>query len=258
MLRSILTFPGSTPVPGMPKLDVTEAEIAVANILGLKHWPGLNDWDVSTGVILDRMTDGVIPSYGLSQPGANFVTMVNGKKGYKINALANTLTMPGFDTSGSFTVGCVCGMDLTFGSFTETELNTSVPAPWGIYSDVSPTGLVSLVFGTIAIASSVAATWPIKLSADRLTAVVIVFDRGAGKLSIRYNGIEMYSSTVAAIKTVSLHKELMMGGMRTAGTGRAIATRAMSTNAFAAFETALKGDDLISLEAMLLEAAAAA
>ncbi|AHZ76075.1 hypothetical protein DW66_1555 [Pseudomonas putida] len=49
-----------------------------------------------------------------------------------------------------------------------------------------------------------------------------------------------------------------MGGMRTAGTGRAIATRAMSTNAFAAFETALKGEDLVAFETMLLEAAAAA
>ncbi|BAW23947.1 MULTISPECIES: hypothetical protein [Pseudomonas] len=258
MPRSILTFPGSASVPGLPKLDVSEAEINVANIAGLKHWPGLFDWDVASGSILDRVTDGVIPSYGVSQPGANFVTMVNGKKGYKINALANTLVMPGFDTSGSFTVGCVCGIDLTFGSFTETELNTSVPAPWGMYSDVSPTGQISAVFGSISIASSVSATWPIKLAADKLTAVVIIFDRGAGKLSIRYNGIEMYANTVAAIKTVSMHKELMMGGMRTAGTGRAISTRAMSTNAFAAFETALKGEDLIALESMLLEAAAAA
>ncbi|QDY40293.1 hypothetical protein CHR26_15640 [Pseudomonas putida] len=242
----------------MPKLDISEAEINVANIAGLKHWPGLFEWDVASGVVVDRMNDGVIPTYGVAQPGANFVPMVNGKKGYKINALANTLIMPGFDTSGSFTIGCVCGIDLTFGSITETELNTSVPAPWGIYSDVSPTGQISAVFGSISIASSVSATWPVKLSADKLTAVVIIFDRAAGKLSIRYNGIEMYSSTVAAIKTVSMHKELMLGGMRTAGIGRAIATRPMVSNAFAAFETALKGDDLIALEAMLLEAAAAA
>lgn len=149
-------------------------------------------------------------------------------------------------------------MDLTFGSLTETELNTSVPAPWGVYSDVSPTGQTSWVFGSISIASSVSGTWPIKLASDKLTAVVIVFDRGAGKLSIRYNGSEMYTSTVAAIKTVSLHKELMLGGMRVAGAGRAISTRPMSTNAFAAFETALKGEDLRALESMLLESAAAA
>lgn len=257
MPRSILTFPGSASVPGMPKLDVSEAEINVANIAGLKHWPGLFDWDVDSGSILDRVTDGVIPSYGISQPGANFATMVNGKKGYKINGLANTLNMP-FDTSGSFTVGCVCGIDLTFGSITETELNTSVPAPWGVYSDVSPTGQTSWVFGSISIASSVSGTWPIKLAADKLTAVVLIFDRVAGKLSIRYNGAEMYSSTVAAIKTVSMHKELMLGGMRRSGAGLAISTRAMSTNAFAAFETALKGEDLVAFESMLLEAAAAA
>lgn len=257
MPRSILTFPGSASVPGLPKLDVSEAEINVANIAGLRHWPGLFEWDVTTGAVLDRVTDGVIPSYGVSQPGANFVTMANGKKGYKVSALANALNMP-LETAGSFTVGCVCGIDLSFGSVSESELNTSVPAPWGVYSDLTPTGQTTWVFGSISIASSVSGAWPIKLAADKLTAVVVIFDRGAGKLSIRYNGVEMYSSTVAAIKTVSLHKELMLGGMRTAGTGRAISTRPMSTNAFAAFEAALKGEDLIAFEAMLLEAAAAA
>lgn len=256
MPRSILTFPGSASVPGMTPLDVSDAEIHVSNIASLKHWPGLFDWDVSEGVILDRNTDAVIQSYGVSQPATKFTTMINGKRGYTIGALADTLVMPSFDTSGSFTVGCVCGLHLTFGSYTETELNTSVPAPWGIFSDTSPTGLVSIVFGTISIASSVAATWPIKLSTDKLTAVVITFDRPAGKLSVRYNGVEMYSRTDVS-KTVSLHRELMMGGMRVAGTGRAISTRPMATNAFVAFESALAGQDLVSLERLLLTAAAA-
>lgn len=257
MPRSIVTFPGSASVPGMPKLDISQAEIAVANIPTLKHWPGLFDWDVSTGVVLDRFTDGVIPSYGVSQPSAKFTTMVNGKKGYTIGALADTLVMPGFDTAKSFTVGCVCGLNLTFGSITETTNTSDVPAPWGIYSDVSPTGLVTMVFGTIAIASSVAATWPAKLAADKLTAVVLIFDRVAGTLTVRYNGVQMYTATNALIKTVSLHKELMFGGMRTAGAGRAIATRAMSSNAFVAFEGALAGAELLSVERMLMEAIAA-
>lgn len=259
MTRSILIFPGSASVPGMPKLDVSEAEIAVSNIQGLKHWPGLFDWDVAKGVVRDRVTDATIPSYGVSQPGAHFVNMVNGKKGYKITALAQALNMPGFDTDGSFTVGGVFDLHASFGSISEAAANTSVPAPWGLYSNSSGTGLVSVYFGTIAVAETVSATWPTRLAADKLTVLVIVFDRVAGKISIRYNGTEVWSYTNNLVKTIKLLKELTMGAVRVAGTGRDVVPRAFATNAFAAFEyKALEGGDLTAFENMLFEAAAAA
>lgn len=254
-----LNFPGSASVPGMPQKDYSDAEGEVANIASLKRWPGLFEWDVSTGAILDRNTAAVIPSYGVSQPSAKFVTLPNGKRGYQTVALADTL-IPAFSTTGSFTIGCTCAIALAFGSYAETELNTSVPAPWGVYSDVSPTGLVTMVFGPISVASSVANAWPIKLAADKMTAVVLIFDRTAGTLTVRYNGQQMYQLADVRIKTMVLHNELMIGGQRIAnnGTSRAIATRPLTSNAFAAFESALSGTELASLEKMLMEAAASA
>lgn len=257
MPRSILTFPGSKSVPGAQKLDITPNEIYVANIPSLKVWPGLFEWDVASGTILDRVTDKVIPSYGVSLPSANFATMINGKRGYRINALAQTL-MSEFNTSGSFTVGGVFDLQATFGSYSETTANTSVPAAWGLYSNASGTGLVSVFFGSLAVSETTSATWPIKLAANRLTAIVIVFDRTLGRISIRYNGIEMWSFTGDAVRSVSLLNELIMGAVRVAGTGRDLVPRAFTTNAFAGFESALVGDDLTAFENVLLQAAASA
>lgn len=260
MPRSVLTFPGSKSVPGAQKLDVTPNEIYVANIPSLKMWPGLFEWDVASGTILDRVTDKVIPSYGVSLPSANFATMINGKRGYKINALAQTL-MGDFNTTGSFTVGGVFDLHSTFGSYTETAANNSVPAAWGLYSNAGGSGLISAFFGTIAVAETVSANWPIKLAANRLTAIVIVFDRTLGEISIRYNGIQMWKSTPAqaeTVKGISLLNEIIMGAVRVYGVGRDLVPRVFTTNAFAAFESALVGDDLTAFENLLLQAAASA
>lgn len=256
MARSILTFPGSASVAGFPKLDVSQAEIDVANIEGRRHWPGLFDWDVSTGVILDRITDAVIPTYGASVPSANFVTMVNGKKGYKVNALAQALTMGSFDTAGSFTIGLVCDLHLGLGSITQ-GLTTDNLAPWVIYSNAAGSGAITVNIGPITVSETTSGGWPQKLSSTKLTAFVMIYDRAIGRISIRYNGAEMWSVTNEAWKALGLMPELNMGAVRVAGASTSVVSRAMSSNAFVAFESALSGDNLIALEKMLMEAAAA-
>ncbi|MCE0871057.1 MULTISPECIES: hypothetical protein [Pseudomonas] len=255
-VRQIMYFPGSQSVPGYPKLDVTDAELDVANIPSLKYWPGLFDWDVSEGVISDRMNDVVIPSYAASVPANNFVTLPNGKKGYKVNAVAQALAMPVFNTGGSFTIGCVCDLQVGFGSLSVASANTDAPAPWYIYSDLAGSGAITASFGNVVIAQSTSAAWPQKLSSTKLTALVLIFDRDAGKISVRYNGVEMWSYTNAAVKNLSLFTELYMGALRVAGASAQVATRPMASNAFTAFEAALSGTELAALERMLLEAAA--
>lgn len=257
MTRQIMYFPGSQSVPGYPKLDVSEAEIEVANIPSLKYWPGLFDWDVADGSIRDRMTDVVIPPRGVSVPDAQFVTMINGKKGYKATYAANALSMPSFNTAGSFTVGCVCDLHLCLGSVAAADSPTSVPAPWVIYSAVGGSGAISVAIGNIVVAETTSAAWPQKLSATALTAFVLIVDRTLGKISIRYNGVEMWSYTNAAVKTISLLPELNMGAIKVAGAGTVVVGRAMTTNAFAAFESALTAAELKSFETMLMAASAA-
>lgn len=261
MARFALTFSGAASVPGFPKADFSEAELAVANVAGLRYWPGLFDWDVASGVLLDRMTDAVIPTYGTSTPANNFATMINGKKGYKVNALAQALTMPTFATAAGFTIGLVCDLHLALGSITAGLAGTGLPtdpaAPWVIYSDAGGNGAITANFGPVGVAGNVSINWPQKLSATKLTAVVLIVDRALGKISIRYNGTEMWNYTNESVKTLSLMPEVNMGAVRVAGTGTSVVSRVMTSNAFVAFERALSGSDLSSLERLLLEAAAA-
>ncbi|WP_060495185.1 hypothetical protein [Pseudomonas sp. GTC 16482] len=251
-----LRTPGSASVPGAPKIDYSQSEDEVVNIPSIKFWPCLAPYGAKGGVILDRVEQFAIPSYGSSNALANFVTMVNGKTGYKVNAIAQALTMTPFVTSGSFTVGLVCAEHLAFGS-TSAGLNSDNPAPWGMYSNAGGSGLVTANFGTISVAETTSNGWPKKLSATKLTAVVLIVDRNLGRISIRYDGVEMWSYTNDLVKTIGLMPELNMGVIRVANTGSA-ASRQMTSNAFSAFNTALAGTELASLEKMLLEAAAAA
>lgn len=253
-----LRTPGSAAIPGAPKIDYSNAEDEVANTPSIKFWPALAPYGAKNGVIIDRVEQFAIPSYGSSNALANFVTMINGKTGYKVNAIAQALGMNPFNTAGSFTIGCVCADQLAFGSLS-TGAETDPIAPWGIYSNLGGTGLITTAFGNLKTVESVSNTWAKKLSATKLTAVVLIFDRGLGRISIRYDGVEMWTSTANAdlVKAVGLKPELNMGALRIAGQSTD-ATRPMQSNAFAAFGTALAGTELASLEKMLLEAAAAA
>lgn len=251
-----LRTPGSASVPGAPKVDYSQAEDEVANIASIKYWPCLAPYGAKNGVIIDRMEQFAIPSYGASNALTNFVTMVNGKTGYKVNAIAQALGMTPFSTVGSFTIGCVCADQLALGSLSSGAAGDAL-APWGIYSNLSGSGLIVCNFGTLAISESVSGAWPKKLSAAKLTAFVLIFDRTLGKISIRYDGVEMWNYTNDVVKTLGLKSELNMGALRVAGQPND-ATRPMVSNAFTAFNTALSGTELASLEKMLLEAAAVA
>lgn len=249
-----LRTPGSASVPGAPKVDYSQAEDEVANIASIKYWPCLAPYGAKNGVIVDRMEQFAIPSYGASNALANFVTMVNGKTGYKVTAIAQGLGMNPFSTAGSFTIGCVCADQLAFGSLTAGAAGDAL-APWGIYSNFGGNGSIAANFGTLAISEGTSGAWPKKLVATKLTAVVLIFDRSLGRISIRYDGVEMWSYTNDVVKTIGLRSELNMGALRVAAAS-ADATRPMVSNAFAAFGSALSGTELASLEKMLIEATA--
>lgn len=251
-----LRTPGSASIPGAPKVDYTQAEDEVVNIPSIKYWPALAPYGAKTGIIIDRVEQFAIPSYGASNANAHFVIMINGKLGYRTTSIAQSLGMNPFNTAGSFTIGCVCAEQLIIGSLTPGAAADAI-APWGVLSNISGSGLIRMDFGTLSAVEAVSGAWTKKLSATKLTAVVLIFDRALGRISMRYDGVEMWSITNDAVKTIGLRPELNMGAMRLAGQS-ADAARSMQSNAFAAFGTALAGAELASLEKMLLEAAAAA
>lgn len=260
--RYVVQFPGSVSAQGMQKIDQTPAELDVANIASLRHVPGLNEWDTVDG-FKDRNTDNPIASYGVANAQANYVIMINGKRGYKVTTSAQGLTMPVFNTAGSFTIACVADVQLAFGSITEGLATPPVtvpatPAPWNVYSNLGGSGAITVNFGNQSISEATTGAWPKKLSAAKLTAVTMIFDRAAGKLTFRYDQVEIGSITNEALKTITVMPEVNMGIVRVAGAGAAIATRPMVTNTFLAFESALAGEELAAVERMTMAAAAAA
>lgn len=255
MKRQILQFAGTPSVAGYPKLDVSEAEIAVANIESLVYWPGLFEWDVSEGKILDRMTDQVSPTYGVSDPIARFVTLANGKRAYKPATINDTLMLPSFDTSKSFTVGFVAGSTFAIGSILDAATVSSVPAPWMLISGVDTNvGKPWVVFGPIT--SGGYTQYPgAALSDTALSAVVLIVDRVKKTIALRVNGVVTWSYSGAAVASTSVLSGLNVGVTKYAG--QPVGTRLGAIPAIAAFSSALAGDDLAALETMLMSTAAA-
>lgn len=257
MKRQILQFAGTPSVAGYPKLDVSEAEIAVANIESLVYWPGLFEWDVSEGKVLDRMTDQVSPTYGVSDPLARFVTLANGKRAYKPATINDTLVLPGFDTSKSFTVGFVAGATYAIGSIVDAATVSTVPAPWMVISSPAADGTFGkpwVVFGPIT--SGGYAGYPgAALTDAALSAVVLIVDRVKKIITLRVNGVVTWSYSGAAVATTSVCSGLNIGVTKYAG--QPIGTRLGAIPAVAGFSSALAGDDLQSLETMLMAVAAA-
>lgn len=257
MKRQILQFAGTPSVAGYPKLDVSESEIAVANIESLVYWPGLFEWDVSEGKILDRMSDLVCPTYGASAPGDRFVTQANGKRAYKPASINDTLVFPGFDTSKSFTVGLVAGAGFAIGSIQDAAAVSSTPAPWMVIS--SPVadatyGKPWVVFGPVT--SGGYAQYPgAGLTDAALSAVVLIVDRIKKTIVLRVNGVVTWSYSGAAVASTVIFSGLNVGVTKYAG--QPIGTRLGAIPAVAAFTSALAGDDLAALETMLMTAAAA-
>ncbi|WP_349616228.1 hypothetical protein [Azotobacter salinestris] len=261
-VRQVLHFPGTKSIPGYPTLDVSEAEIEVANIPSLAYWPGLFDWDINgdDSGFLDRVTDAPCPVTGAVSISSGFSESVNGEQMYYINVSDNALRIP-LDTSGSFTVGMVVGMDAvsanagyTFGSYSPTPSNADVPAPWWISSGTGELlGKASGSFGGVGLpAGNHVGQIP---DSSALAALVFVFDRQAGSAYIRINGVEVSRVTNDALKTVQLFNELSVGAIMVAG-GASLSIRKGHLGAVAAFTDKLSGAELASLEAMLAEVAA--
>lgn len=257
MTRQILQFVGTPSVPGLQTLDVSAAEIHVANIDSLVYFPGLFEWDITEGKFIDRMTDKLTPTYGAADLAARFVTLANGKRAYKPASINDTLVFPGFDTSKSFTVGFVAGATYSIGSIQDAANVSAVPAPWMVLS--GPTagadfGKPWVVFGPIT--SGGYSNYPgAALTDTALSAVVLIVDRVKKTISLRVNGITTWSYSGNAVATTSVFSGLNIGVSKYAG--QALGTRLGAIPAAAGFTSALAGEDLEMLEAMLMEAAAA-
>ena len=240
-VRQILQLEGNVSVPGLQPLDISQAEIAVANIDGLAYWPGLYSWDVNeqkTGFI-DRVTDvPCMPMGAISVAGA-FSNFADGQPAYYISTESFALVKDGFDMSGSFTVAAVVGPEIGIGS-----RNTGT----GFWFLASMAGKIRYKVGNTERASYETYTGP-ALNSAKMTAVVFIFDRAAGQMILRVNGVQVDVLVADALKTAEVRNELVFGRIN-AGVAQG---RFGAYRSCIGFTKALHGSELAALEAMLME-----
>jgi hypothetical protein len=243
-VRQILQLEGSVTVPGLPLLDITANELAVANIDSLLYWPGLFSWDIDpagTG-FRDRVTDVACPTSGAASVASRFINFADGHPAYSINAQEQVLKQAVFPASGGFTIGVVVGLEVGCGSF------SAAGNPWDTWFVSSSLGKIRFGLGTAARNTYDSYTGPL-LNNAKMTAVVFIYDRAAGELRLRINGVLVDTLADPALKTMVVKNELMFGQIN-AGTPQ---MRIGSYRVPIGFSKALVGAELASLEAMLAE-----
>jgi hypothetical protein len=243
-VRQILQLEGNVTVPGLPLLDVSANEIAVANIDGLAYWPGLYSWDVNgtDSGFLDRVTDEACMPAAAIVASSRIVAAGDGHPAYSIQSPDHNLVRASFAASESFTVAAVVGAECGFGSI-GSGVGTST---WWLGSNG---GKLRFAVGSVERLLYDTYTGPL-LTANKFTAVVFIFDKAAGEIRVRVNGVQVDSMVNVALKTMSPRNELRFGGINSSGSSQ---QRNGNYRVAIAFSKVLAGTELAALEAMLAE-----
>lgn len=246
MFRQIIQLEGSVTNPALPDLDVTAAEIAVAQLAGIAVWPAMASWgvtDAATG-LLDRLTDDTRLANGATGIGARFALGgAPSLEGYTLTSVNQGIIAP-LDTSKGFTIGIVARSGLALGSF-----STSANTWWMIHDniDTSPTkGKLRMSVGGITSVFADYAGPP--LTPTDWHYIVLVVDKTAGTIRIRHNGVE----TLLRSGMASGANILAEFGIGIYNTGSQ-AIRAAFYRSPIAFNRPLSDAEILTLEAMLLE-----
>lgn len=239
--RLLLQLDGSIAIDGMPKLDVTQREIEVANIQGLEYWPGLFSWDLNdaNNGFLDRVTDQAAPIWAAGDIRGKFTNFADGYVAYELNSVNSALIKQPFPATGSFTVAAVVGPELSMGSITDGA---------GYWYLSSSGGKLRYNLGGVGTVYE-DYTGP-ALNNTKMTYVVFIFDRANGELRLRVNGALVNSTKATSLTTANVKSELAFGRTNVNGT---VQSRLGHYRVAIGFSRALTGANLASLEAMLAE-----
>lgn len=250
MYRQIIKLEGSVANTALPDLDVTAAEIAVAQIQSIVSWPALATWgvtDAKTGV-LDRLSEAVRLANGATDLAARFAAGgVPSLVGYVPNNVNQGILSPLDSVNSAFTIGLVARTGLAIGSY-----SASANSWWLINDNISASATLGAlrfsIAGTVSTFAEYQAAGGPAMTANDWIRVVLIVDRVAGTITLRVNGVQILQKTGVLTTAVSL-AEFAVGIFNTGSQ----AIRAAQYRSPIAFSTALAGDDLALLEAMLLE-----
>jgi hypothetical protein len=254
-VRKGIFFPGSESIAGYPTLDVTSNEIAVANIDSLAAWPGVEEWDMqaSDDRFLDRISDEEYLLYGAEKVSDHMSPGPDGNLIYMPTTPAAALTIPGFDASGSITVGIVCTQGVSFGSFEANTNTESAQRAW--YMSNGPTGSedgLQLVFAGVTTGNAYAYVGP-KLDAGSLNVLIVNIDKINNRVVFRVNGAEY-----VALEYDLSDREVVNGlgfGILNPDGASAIVRPDCGIAAAVAFSKNLTDPEMAQVEAMLMERA---
>jgi hypothetical protein len=253
-MRHLLQFQGTVEGSGYPALDVSEAELVVANMANLSFWPGLFSWDLAAGAtsFQDRITDAPVNTEGGAALAAKFTAAPGGGSHYKVAAAGDRIRSV-LNTAGSFSVGICCVLDsgsadvgFGFGSHTSAA-EGGAPAPWWVATTGLNGGGYNLGgrIGSIAIPG-----WNTGgVTADVEHRIIFTFNRATGTATVYFDGVQVTQLVSVPAGAVVTLDELQIGGVRV-GTG-SNQVKAGWYKGAVAFTRALSVAEVGQLDAML-------
>lgn len=241
-IRQLIQLDGTIANPKLPLLDVTAAEIAVAALTTVVYWPALGSWGANAldAGFLDRLTDETRSTLGSTAVSSHFVSGSDGKESYSLTASNRALHEPDFDTTGSFTVGVVHGVDLGFGGYAAAD-------SWFVASNGA--GKLRFAVGGLVTYGDYSDYAGPLINDGELHYTILVVDREAGIVSLEVDG-QLAHSRTGVIGPID--PQLVFGRTNSSGT---VQNRYGSYRGPIGFNQALAGDDMEALRAMLQELA---
>jgi hypothetical protein len=236
--RQIVQLKGTVNNSNLALLDVTQEELAVANINSNVYWPALAPWGknaANTG-FRDRLSNSDCLASDYSAVSTRFFSTIDSKFAYSIQGFDMVLNEPDFDCSGSFTVALLAGDECGFGSISIGS------GAWFLSSNL---GKIRFD-GSVGTSGGYDAYNGPLLSTNNMTAVILIVDRENNTVILRINGSDEMSIDFDG--TATIFSELQIGAVN----GGTPQMRTGHYRAPIAFKSALSGVQLQELDNYLL------
>lgn len=250
-MRTAIKFIGSVDGAAVAALDVSEAEIAVAQMAdGPVWWPHVAASGFKGGLankFWDRLSETDVLVNGATDVIARIAADGSGAAGYSLNNV-NQAVVGSFDSTGSFTVGVVTIGGVAFGSKSNPTVND---AWWVVSQNVAGAdfGKLRCKVGNIT-GSYTPYSGPDMQNTKTRHYLVLVYNRAAQTATLRVDGVQVNQITGISL-TAPILGEVAIGIFNAASSASFRAGASYAEPIL--FERALSGSDLTALEDMLAE-----
>ncbi|MGC4252422.1 MAG: hypothetical protein QM605_13430 [Sphingobium sp.] len=238
--RQVIQLSGTVDNPSLPDFDISDEEMAVAQIDAIALWPALYSWGVNAGDsgFVDRMADLEMLANGYSPVSGRLHVFADGKRSYNIQTVPMLLRSAAVDFSGSFSIAMLVGAELGAGNYSNLAGN------WFI---ASSDGKLRYAFPGIGASFNdyTPYTGPL-LNSSTMTSVILIADREAETVRLHVEGADYLVASMTTPDGAVL-SEFQVGGFYSGGTTSA---RLGHYRGAMVFNKALNADEIAAVEAM--------